>query len=273
MSSVTAHAPLVSADRNGYVDTEYLDTVAAITATMKQRTYELLQLKPDASVLDVGCGPATDTLALAKRVGPGGRVVGVDLDAEMLERGSARAAEAGVEGWVRHEHARATALPFADATFDAARSERVFQHLSDPDLALDEMRRVTRRGGRIVVADTDWASLSIYLGSPFLDQLERRLNAYAAFGFLPNGASGRQLRQRFTDAGLTNVSFEPFTIAMTTHEVIRVGILDPMLERAVSDGHFTAGESAALRAVVVTAADAGVLFGTVTLIVAAGTRS
>ena len=57
--------------------------------------------------------------------------------------------------------ANATELPFPDASFDASRSERMFQHLKDPDAVFGEMVRVTKPGGRIVVLDPDWGTASI----------------------------------------------------------------------------------------------------------------
>ena len=68
----------------GYVDSAYLHATAAHVEGAKHRSYELLRLAPGLRVLELGCGPATDTIALAEIVGPTGRVVGVDHDPEMV---------------------------------------------------------------------------------------------------------------------------------------------------------------------------------------------
>ena len=68
----------------GYVDPHYLDAMAELIKQHKQRTYTWMHLQPGHTVLDVGCGPGTDTLASAGLVGPTGRVVGVDADAVMV---------------------------------------------------------------------------------------------------------------------------------------------------------------------------------------------
>src|SRR5262245_20254410 len=113
----------------GYVDTRYLEEVGAFVTHLKRRTYELMQLGPGQAVLDVGCGPGTDTLALAALVGEQGRVVGVDYDAAMIEEADRRAAAEGIGPRVEHRQVDSSSLPFDDGTFDACRSERVFEHL------------------------------------------------------------------------------------------------------------------------------------------------
>jgi ubiquinone/menaquinone biosynthesis C-methylase UbiE len=100
--------------QKGYVDPEYLDMIAEVVAKHKRRTYELMDITAGDAVLDVGCGPGTDTIPLAGLVGPTGRVVGVDFDPEMLAEADRRAAEASVDDRVEHRQADATALPFGE---------------------------------------------------------------------------------------------------------------------------------------------------------------
>ena len=68
----------------GYVNSDYLRFVAPSVSHLKRRTYELLQLQPGTKVIDVGCGPATDTIDIGRRVGSGGLVVGVDHDRDQF---------------------------------------------------------------------------------------------------------------------------------------------------------------------------------------------
>src|SRR5712692_6847571 len=106
----------------GYVDAAYLDLHKVLLDRAKKASYELLRLAPGHRVLDVGCGPATDTISLGRLVGPSGEVVGVDYDAEMIDEANRRAEVAGVGAWVQHRQADAAGLPFASNVFDAARS-------------------------------------------------------------------------------------------------------------------------------------------------------
>lgn len=101
------------------------------------------------TVLDVACGPGLVACAFAERTG---RVTGIDLTPAMLDSARARQRERGLTNltWVGGE---ATRLPFPDGAFTLVLSRFSFHHHSSPQTALAEMRRVCRRGGRVVVAD------------------------------------------------------------------------------------------------------------------------
>ena len=89
----------------GYVDTEYLQVTAKVTEDIKRRSYELMGIQPGHKVLDVGCGPGTDTIILANLVGESGQVVGVDSDEVMIAEADRAAAEAGTGSRVVHSMA------------------------------------------------------------------------------------------------------------------------------------------------------------------------
>ncbi|TMA70424.1 MAG: methyltransferase domain-containing protein [Deltaproteobacteria bacterium] len=105
----------------GYVDAAYLDLHKVLLDRAKRASYELLHLAPGHHVLDVGCGPATDTISLGRLVGPGGEVVGVDYDVEMVDEANRRAAAAGVGTWVKHRQADAAGLACRDGPRHTAR--------------------------------------------------------------------------------------------------------------------------------------------------------
>jgi SAM-dependent methyltransferase len=125
-------------------------------------------LRPGDRLLDVGCGPGTLTVDLARLVAPGD-VVGIDTADDVLELARDGAAQAGV-GNVTFRSGDATELPFADGTFDVVHAHQVLQHLSDPVAALKEMRRVTRPGGLVAVRDADYAAMTWYPPSTGLDE-------------------------------------------------------------------------------------------------------
>ena len=142
----------LSALLEGLAEEPFLRQVAA-------RVLALLALGPGERVLEVGCGTGVFLPALARAVGPNGAVAGIDHEAGFLVRARERVDAAGVGDRVALEVADALALPFPDASFDAAHIERVLMHLADPGGALREVRRVLRPGGRAVVAELDSASI------------------------------------------------------------------------------------------------------------------
>jgi SAM-dependent methyltransferase len=97
------------------------------------------------TVLDSGCGTGALALAFAPHVG---EAVGVDTNGDYLEAARAIAPEN-----VRFVEGDATALPFEYGTFDVAGCLRLLHHVRRPELAVSELARVTRPGGRVFVAD------------------------------------------------------------------------------------------------------------------------
>ncbi|HCB33980.1 MAG TPA: hypothetical protein DEP66_05925 [Acidimicrobiaceae bacterium] len=111
----------------------------------------------DAAILDVGCGPASITVGLA-RWAPAGHVTGVETGDAILETAARTVADAGVDNVTLRE-ASAYELPFDDDAFDVVYAHQVLQHLSQPVAALVEMARVTRPGGHVAVRDADYATM------------------------------------------------------------------------------------------------------------------
>ena len=178
---------------------------AHLIAHVKQTSVGLLALKSGQRALYLGCGAGMDTITMAHLVGPTGEVHGVDYDEAMVIKARVHAAADGVSAWVTHHHASASALPWPNGFFDASRSELVFQHLLDPERAFDELMRVTKPGGQLVVIDNDWATLSIDSDDP---DLERRLVRFNAAHMMNNPFSGRHLRFMFNRRGFTEIAID-----------------------------------------------------------------
>lgn len=159
-------------------------------------------LRPGLSLLDLGCGPGTLTIDLARHVAPG-RVVGVDASGEVLEDARARAAEAGVD--VELVQGDVYALDLPDDAFDVVHAHQLLQHLSDPVAALREMRRVARPGGIVAVRDADYGGFTWYPANAGLDDwLELYHEVTAANG--AQADAGRRLVSWFAEAGFTDVT-------------------------------------------------------------------
>jgi ubiquinone/menaquinone biosynthesis C-methylase UbiE len=225
----------------GYVDTSYLNLTANQLQFFKNMTYEKMRLQPGQQVLDLGCGPASDTITLAKWVGETGKVVGVDYDPGMIDAAQQKAEAAGVSSYVTHEVHEATQLPYADNTFDSCRSERVFQHLLEPEKALAELVRVTKPGGWIVIGDADWGSVVCYTSLP---EIEAKVKAAYTDKGAQNPIIGRQLHPMLRRAGLESVSATPATLGFTNYETANfVASLHSKLKpRGLEGGYFTEEE-------------------------------
>lgn len=99
-------------------------------------------------VLDLGCGGGVDLLLAAQRVGPGGRVIGIDCTPRMAARARTACRLAGADHVIVHE-AHASALPVADGRVDVVLTNGTLGLEPDPDRALRELQRVLRPGGRL----------------------------------------------------------------------------------------------------------------------------
>ena len=220
----------------GTVSPDDVRRLALLTDALKQRIRSLLDLAPGQRVLDVGCGPGLDTAAAAECVGPAGRVAGIDYDPSMIRDARARTIaeraatrESGIR-WPTRRTSRTERARSIGATANVCYSIRQTPRRSS------EMGRVTKPGGVIVVADTDWATLSIDAPEP---AVERALVRFVG-DTLRNGFAGRQLRRLMKNEGLTEVGVEMWPIVWTDYKVFRatsLSLLD-MDERAVGMERF-----------------------------------
>lgn len=257
--------------RKGYVDPEYLRVIGDQLSHIKQCSYALMQIQPGQKLLDLGCGPGTDTIPLAPLVGVNGRVIGADYDEAMVAEAEQRAEQVGVSTWVSHKRVDAMSLPFENDYFDSCRSERLFQHLLDPAQALSEMIRVTKPGGWVVVADTDWGSLST--DSDETD-IERRLARFLAESFLHNGYSGRKLYRLFKQQKLADVSFQVFPVVFHNYDLARHGTQAEKVERdALAAGVITSEELHRWQASLEQADSEGNYFCSLNVILLAGRKN
>lgn len=118
-----------------------------------RRTIEMLGLTPAARVLDVCCGSGASAIPAAEAVGPAGSVVGVDLADNLLKLARSKANQLGLTN-IEFQSGDLTALPFPDASFDAAVCVFGIFFVPDMEMAVRELRRVLRSDGRIAI--TTW---------------------------------------------------------------------------------------------------------------------
>jgi SAM-dependent methyltransferase len=130
--------------------------------------YLVPYLKPGLRLLDIGCGPGTITVDLAKLIAPG-ETVGLDREERPLVAARATAAEQDVRN-VGFAVGDIYQIDFPRASFDVVHAHQVLQHLTDPVAGLVEMGRVCAPGGLVAARDADYAAMTWYPADPRLDR-------------------------------------------------------------------------------------------------------
>jgi arsenite methyltransferase len=187
---------------------EQLEAVYRTRDVMRRRRLirEALGARPGERILDAGCGPGFYVSELLDEVDPGGSVVGVDVSPQMLavaaRRTEGRPGVELLEGSVG-------SLPVKDDEFDGAICVQVLEYVEDATAALAEIRRTLRPGGRAVVWDVDWATVSWHSNDPA--RMERVLRGWD--DHLTHPSLPRTLAARMRTAGFTDVRAEGHTFA------------------------------------------------------------
>jgi len=147
------------------------------------------------TVLDLGSGAGADVLISAKRVGPTGKAIGVDMTDEMLALARTNAAQAGVEN-VEFRKGYLEQLPLPDASVDVVISNCVINLAADKTIVLREAARVLRPGGRLAFSDV--------IADPDMDPATKA-DVAAWTGCIAGALTEAEFRTALTDAGLADV--------------------------------------------------------------------
>lgn len=197
MSATYSNVDCASDPGHAVADQERIDSWPQIQA-YKRRTYELLAgMSP---VLDVGCGPGLDLVALD------GAAVGLDPSNAMCSRARSRGCDV-----VRGD---ALAIPIADAACGGVRADRVIQHVENPEAAIREMARVCRPGGRVVVADPDQETLTIRVPGVRQDLADAVKQRRRDVGYR-NGRFISALPEVLAELGFIDVTLDAFPLTLT----------------------------------------------------------
>jgi arsenite methyltransferase len=181
---------------------------------------EALSAMPGERIVDVGCGPGFYCAELAAEVGSSGSVIGVDSSQAMLTLAARRCAGLAQ---VELRPGDAVSVPVDDAIADAALCVQVLEYVPDPTVALAEMHRVLRPGGRVVVWDVDWATVSLHaLDSALTERMLRAWDQHLTHPSLPH-----TLGPRMRSVGFEQVRMQahPFSTREFDPETYGVALL------------------------------------------------
>lgn len=126
------------------------ETIASFAGT--GNPFSLGALSPGEHVVDVGCGAGIDSLIASRMVGPEGKVIGIDMTPEMLQRARESAETLGADN-VQFEQGLAESLPVPNDWADVVISNGVLNLFPDKFAGLQEMARVLKPGGRLQIGD------------------------------------------------------------------------------------------------------------------------
>ncbi|MCQ6273877.1 demethylmenaquinone methyltransferase [Bacillus sp. V3B] len=182
-------------------------------------TMKRMDVQQGSKALDVCCGTADWTIALAEAVGPEGEVVGLDFSKNMLKIGEEKVKHLKQ---VKLTHGNAMELPFPDNSFDYVTVGFGLRNVPDIMKVLKEMHRVVKPGGQVVCLETSQPTLIgykqlYYFYFRFIMPLFGKLFAksYQEYSWLQESARNfpgmKELAHMFEQAGLQNVTYKPYT--------------------------------------------------------------
>ncbi|HTR41778.1 MAG TPA: methyltransferase domain-containing protein [Pseudomonadales bacterium] len=161
-------------------------------------------LQAGLRLLDIGCGPGTISIGLAKAVAPG-EVMAIDFGPGQVEAARHHAAASGIHN-IRFQVGSIYSLPFPEAEFDIVFAHAVFEHLKEPLSALQEIRRVLKPGGLVALRSPDWGGFIIAPESPSVSAAIQRYTEIQTC----NGGDvhvGRKFPALLRTAGFTPANF------------------------------------------------------------------
>jgi arsenite methyltransferase len=192
-------------------ETAGLPEAAVLASLGCGNPFGVADLRPGETVLDLGSGGGIDVLLSARRVGPTGRAIGVDMTDEMLALAERNRAEAGATN-VEFVKGTIEALPLADASVDVVISNCVINLAADKAAVLREIARVLRPGGRIGISDV---VADDTLGP------DERAERGSYVGCIAGALSFREYRDGLRDAGLSDIEIRPtHTVADGMHSAL-----------------------------------------------------
>ncbi len=181
----------------------------------RRRFRAAVAARPREVGLDVGCGAGHLACELAREVAPGGRIVAIDNSPQSVDATKARVTKEELTDSVNVRVGDATALEFPNDTFDFVGAVQVYCFVPNVARAIEEAARVLRKGGRLLVLESDWDMCIWKSRDPVFTRrmISARAENQFAHAYLP-----RDLHKLFRAAGLTVADVDTFSIVETRYD-------------------------------------------------------
>lgn len=194
----------------------YLKKSTEFINHVKQESYKILNFSNQDVILEIGCGNGYDSIELAKKVlHSKGRVIGLDVDVDFVETSKKNAHTASCSN-IEFVVGDAEKLPYADNYFSIIRAERVFQHLKNPLTVFNEALRVLKPGGQLLLIETDWPGMNIYLKD---FSLEEKIIHTLTHKVLVNGNASRTLLSYYIDSNVYNIKMKILPVMINEYKI------------------------------------------------------
>lgn len=173
-----------------HYNTSYLENAAKAIGGIKSLSFEPFKNLSKGTIVDLGCGNGADAASLQEITSTSVEVIGLDHDSNFIAEAKQK------HPIIKYLEADVENLPFDDQSIEGIRTERMFQHLKKPERVLQEIRRVLKDNGKLIILDTDWAGINFH--TPFI-KIENKIREYLTEKKVNFGLSARYLPTMLTD--------------------------------------------------------------------------
>lgn len=236
---------------------DYLNHTGEKLKKVKSDSYRKFEAVSNGIIVDLGCGTGLDVLQMVALFPENVTVTGLDHDPVMINKAKENAAGKQDAERVSFIQSEADEIPFANGTVAGIRSERLIQHLKNPELVFDRIHKVLSPGAPLVILEADWTSLTFYNGTL---PLQQKLSRYLVEEKINNGYAARNMLSYLKNIGFENlqITLLPF-VFQSLNEIFNLLLIDQSLKEMEEKGLYTTEEYTQMLSMLNTA-DAGHYF-------------
>jgi len=215
----------------------YLEETGNILNHVKELSYKPFLSLEHGTIIDLGCGTGIDVHKLATTLNDNIKIIGIDHDQHLLDNAiNSSTKKSNTEFLLSN----ATDLPFENESIDGLRTERLIQHLSEPDTVFGEIHRILRKDSPVVIVETDWPSFTIFNE---LSEIDKKVNKYLTEEKVRNGYASRRIFNYLLNHKFRNISYDIFPFILRKYsDIVTYFMFDKILLEAYDKKYITSQE-------------------------------